>query len=232
MSAQDYVCELAHCEYGAGYIIFNRLGNAKEVWRRAGDFHDVSLPTQSLPDELQLRASADAAELHYSNTLHGHFLPWALIELPIFGRAFRFVHPYLLVAAENQACIWNITTMDLITIHDTQMPVEEDILGRINYVEMNERYVIICGSKQLRIFSKQGALLYHIPACKSTYANSVLDLTDKYEHGTRDMVLIPRATSAHTPRPPPSALLDIVRYDDFVAGMYLQTLRRNFLILF
>jgi len=85
-----------------------------------------------------------------------------------------------------------------ITIYDTQAPVDGAILGRINYVEMNERYVILCGSQQLRIFSRspQGALLYHIPASKTTYAKSALDLPDDYEHGTGDMVLTPRATSA------------------------------------
>lgn len=78
--------------------------------------------------------------------------------------------------------------------------------------------MIICGSQQLRIFSKQGALLYHIPACRSTYAKSAFGLAKEYDHGTGDMVLIPRATSVHTATPLASALVDNTRFDDFVAA--------------
>jgi hypothetical protein len=237
MCAQDYVCELAHCEYGGGYIIFNRLGNFKEVWRRACDFDNTTLPTESFPDALQLEASANAAEQYHSDTLRGHFRPWGLIALPTFGRAFRFVWPNLVVAAEDQAFVWDIPSMrHAITIYDTQAPVDGAILGRINYVEMNERYVILCGSQQLRIFSRspQGALLYHIPASKTTYAKSALDLPDDYEHGTGDMVLTPRATSARfndltaAPETLPPAMVDVMRFDDFVAGVSRKVLHLSF----
>ena len=227
-SAQDYVCEQAHCEYGGGYMIFNRPENFKEVWRRACDCYGVTIPTESLPDELQRNASADATKQHPSDTLHGHFLPWALIEMPAFTRAFRFVYPTLVAAAEDQAFLWDIpTSRNTITIHDIQMPVDGAILGRINYVELSERFVIICGSQQLRIFSKnpQGALLYHIPASKSSYAKTALDLPDEHEHNNRNLILVPRTTSAHVndittnPEPLPPALVDVMRFDDFVAGM-------------
>jgi hypothetical protein len=146
----------------------------------------------------------------------------------------------LVVAAENQAFIWDIPSMrHAITIYDTQAPVDGAILGRINYVEMNERYVILCGSQQLRIFSRspQGALLYHIPASKTTYAKSALDLPDDYEYGTGDMVLTPRATSARfndltaAPETLPPAMVDVMRFDDFVAGVSRKALHLNFLTI-
>lgn len=225
-SFQEHVCECAHCEYGDGYIVFNRIDNVKEVWRRACDFHNATLPAESLPDELQLRASAGAAEFYHSRTLRGHFLPWALVDMPVFGRAFRFVYPNLLVASEDEAFVWDIPTMrNIITIHDTQTPVDGAILGLINYVELSDRYIIICGTGQLRIFSKspQGALLYHIPTSTSTYAKSTLDLSNEYERGTPGIVLSPLATRRHakditaTAQPLPPHLM---RFDGFVAGMF------------
>lgn len=225
------MCQQAHCEYGNGYIIFNRPGNFKEIWRRARDFHtDTPSTAEHSPDENMLKASADAAERYRSNTLRGHFLPYALLELPAFGRAFRFDGKSLLVAAENQAFIWDIfpTVRLSITIHDIQAPIDGAILGRINYVDINDRYVIICGSQQLRIFSKspQGAFLYHIPASKAIYAKSALDLSAEYEHGAGDTVLAPQIASTYsnditaTPAPLPPALVDVMRFDDFVAGTF------------
>jgi hypothetical protein len=226
-SVQDHVCALAHCEYENGYIIFNRIDSGKEVWRRASDFDNATPPAASLPDHLQLRAYTDAATRYHSDTLRGHFRPWALITVPIFTRAFRFVYPHLLVASEAQAFVWDIPTMtNTITIHDTQTVVDGS-LGRINYVEMNDRYIIICGSHQLRIFSKnQGALLFHIQGSKSTYATSALhlsSLSNEHEHGTRDVVLIPRVTTRHVndvTALPAQVLMDGLPLDDFVAGMF------------
>jgi hypothetical protein len=120
---------------------------------------------------------------------------------------------------------------NIITIHDIQTVVDRGILGRINYVEMSDRYIIICGSQQLRIFSKspQGGLLFHIPGSQSTYATSALDLSNlsnEYEHGTRDLVLIPRVTTRHVnditapPASLPPGLVEAMQFDDFVAGMF------------
>jgi hypothetical protein len=201
---------------------------------------NVTYPTEFPPDELQMKASADAAEVHHSDDLRGHFLPWGLLELPIFGRAFRFVYPTLLVVAENRAFLYDIPTMRHTTIvDDIQTQVDGSILGRINYVELTDRYVVICGSQQLRVFSnsRQPTLLYHISASKSFYAKVALDLAEGHENDNPDLVLIPRATSAHindvsaTPEPLPPALVDVMRFDDFVAGTYGHVVRRSVLII-
>lgn len=177
-----------------------------------------------------MHASAEAARVHNSESLRGHFRPWALIHVPDFGAAFRFVYPDLLVASQNQAFIWNIPTAKLYaTVHNTQMLAEGDTLGHIKYVEVSDCYVIICGSQQLRIFSKdvQGTLLYSIPASGAAYAHWTMDLSKSEDDAIdwNDTVLVPREMVIHAKgrgkQAFPHALDHVTRFDDFIAGKYL-----------
>jgi hypothetical protein len=83
--------------------------------------------------------------------------------MPENSRAFRFVFPTLLVASHTNAYLWDVPSGRLIqTIPEIQGKTE---LGSIRYVELSAKYVVICGKKQLRIFSRsnQGKLLLAIP---------------------------------------------------------------------
>lgn len=201
-------------------MIFDRIGGAKEVWRRACDFEDAALPTECMLDDLQLMAAADAAEIYGSTDPRGHFKPWALIHLPEVGSAFRFVYPTLLVATPRQAFLWDIpTARHVTTISDIQMPIDGQFLGRVTYVEVSERYVVICGILQLRIFNRpQGTLVYHIPAQRK-FTNWALDLADPEGlDSNENRVLLPVGTF---PRTNSSEVLSHHwGADSFMAGMF------------
>lgn len=224
---QEYVRPFAHCEYGEGYMVFDRIGISKEVWRRACDVENAALPTESIPDDLQMYAAAVAAAAHRSSAPRGHFKPWALIQMPDFGRAFRFVYPTLLVAAEDQAFLWDIpTARHIATISDIQTRIGNSSLGRITYVEVNDRYVVICGTRQLRIFNRpQGALVYHITAKNSKFTNWTLNVTGCKTFNPSDCynkVLLPVEISTRSDNVNPFSDIAMRAFenDSFVAGVF------------
>ncbi|EGN92333.1 hypothetical protein SERLA73DRAFT_117516 [Serpula lacrymans var. lacrymans S7.3] len=164
---QLHVVRYAHCEYSNGFLIFNRHDNCKEVWRLSSDYppdlDPGDLPTPFPPDDQMLRASNQAAHMFSSPTNRGHFKPWSLLQMPEMTRAFRFVYPTLLSTAVNNAYMWDVPTSKLVQSITGIQAVTPDTqsrpLGRINYVEVNDRYAFICGSQQLRVFSKEGGAL-------------------------------------------------------------------------
>ncbi|PFH53258.1 hypothetical protein AMATHDRAFT_137903 [Amanita thiersii Skay4041] len=145
----SHVRPYAHCEYGEGYLIFDRFGGCKEVWRVADyeayvhssphlqqDLH-YSVVGASLPDERQLRASVDAARVwgnvpstpsdrpitaYRDSPIRGHFIAWALLRPPAQTRAFRFVYPILLVASFNSAFLFDVRTGALVQIINNIQP--------------------------------------------------------------------------------------------------------------
>ncbi|KIK94387.1 hypothetical protein PAXRUDRAFT_828041 [Paxillus rubicundulus Ve08.2h10] len=161
----SHVVEYAHCEYDRGYIIFNRRDNGKEVWRRSIDVGDGQVSATSPPDSQMLQSSTEAAaRFHMTADRRGHFRAWALLQMPEITRAFRFSYPTMLASATNNAYIWDVPRSKLVeVIRDIQRPRNGSIMGRLNYVEVNDRYAFICGSTQLRIFSREGgALVYQL----------------------------------------------------------------------
>ncbi|KIJ13815.1 hypothetical protein PAXINDRAFT_80194 [Paxillus involutus ATCC 200175] len=161
----SHVVEYAHCEYDRGYIIFNRHDNCKEVWRRSIDVGDDQVSATSPPDNRMLQSSTEAtARFLTAADRRGHFRAWALLQMPEITRAFRFSYPTMLASATNNAYIWDVPRSRLVeVIRDIQRPRNGSIMGRINYVEVNDHYAFICGSTQLRIFSREGgALVYHL----------------------------------------------------------------------
>jgi hypothetical protein len=161
---QTHVADYAHVEYDHGYIIFNRHDNGKEVWRLARDFQDSDIPEDFKPDASMITASEEAARRNPSSTGRGHFKPWALLQMPELTRAFRFSYPTLLSANANDAYLWDVPTSRLVeTISNIHVRNQDESLGRLNYVDVNDKYVFICGSVQLRIFAREGgALVYHL----------------------------------------------------------------------
>lgn len=156
---KTYVRSYAHCEYGNGFLIFDRLGQAKEIWKLASQYENSPLP----PDELQAEISFTINK--YIPTTKGSFKPWALLTMPEFSRAFRFVYPTLLVAGLDKAYLYDVESGQLQqTVDDTQVPRDGVILGDINYAELSSSHVLLCGRRQLRLFERgSGALQYVLP---------------------------------------------------------------------
>ncbi|KAH7911613.1 hypothetical protein BJ138DRAFT_1125884 [Hygrophoropsis aurantiaca] len=162
----SHVVPYAHCEYDRGFVIFNRADDCKEVWRRSRDFIASDVPVDYPPDEEMLQISHQSAERYQSNSPadHGHFKPWALLRMPTITSAFRFAYPTLITTAMDCAYLWDIPTSRLVqVISNIQTANAPGLLGRVNYVEVNDRYAFICGSSQLRIFEREsGTVVFHV----------------------------------------------------------------------
>lgn len=112
------------------------------------------------PDDLQKGISNQMAERYRGCSDRGQFRPWALLQTSEWGRAFRFVYPILLVSSFEKAYLYDVETGNLVqTIKDTQAVVGGDTLGDINYVELNESYVFICGTQELRVFNRSNGTI-------------------------------------------------------------------------
>jgi len=83
---------------------------------------------------------------------HGQFSPWALIQAPGPTRAFRFVYPTLASAAWNRHYVWDVRTGEL------EQEVVDQNLGelqaQVHYVEVTDKYVILCRSYAIHIYSR------------------------------------------------------------------------------
>ncbi|KAG6917274.1 hypothetical protein DXG01_003222 [Tephrocybe rancida] len=166
----SHVRPYAHCEYGQGFVIFDYIDGSKEVWRHLDDWNDeeaASVVPESMPTHRQLRVFRFAEERYETDTpppTRGHFRPYAILRPPKTTRAFRFSYPTLGAAGWDCIYLWDVRTGALVqTIEQTQLgahdPSDEDmtpldLLGDINYIEVAERYVILCGIHCLRVFSR------------------------------------------------------------------------------
>ena len=186
---QTYVRSHAHCEYENGFIIFDRGNQQNEVWRRVVDCNSDNSPTVSLPDDSQHFECTRAENLYSSTQKIGHFRPWALLNMPQFGRAFRLVYPTLLIASIDKAYLWNIVTAEIEQIITIIAPDEmEDVfstVGQLRYVDVDARYVFICSTHSLRIFDRtNGAMVWALAAGHQAfdyYSNSRLQV--QWEEG-------------------------------------------------
>lgn len=135
------------------------------------------------PRQLEASKSSDAKYgFHFGD--RGHFVPWGYLIPPRPGRAYRVVYPHLCVVASNEAYIWDLPSGRLVqiltetasTLHGQPL----DVLGAVRYVEINDKYVFICGKKQLRIYDRhnQGNLIYSISTRKinQVYAYHLVNL--------------------------------------------------------
>ena len=93
--------QYAHCEYGSGFVIFDRFGQDKEVWRLASEAEE----SPARRDEQQHQIY-DLVSNHIPVT-KGTFKPWAVLHIPELTRAYRFVYPTLLVVGTEKAYLWD-----------------------------------------------------------------------------------------------------------------------------
>ncbi|KAI0759997.1 hypothetical protein BD413DRAFT_487088 [Trametes elegans] len=165
-----YVRRYAHCEYENGFLIFDRVGTSKEVWRLETLYSEAEEPLASRPNSTQMAAWRETSQQWSASAPRGHFRPWALIDTPEFGRAYRFVYPDLLVSALRKAYAWDVRTGELVLELEN---VQGDYpVGDINYVELSATHVFICSSSALRIFSRENkAMVLEIPSYQLSYAD-------------------------------------------------------------
>lgn len=204
----------AHVEYGHGFLIFDRFGEYKEVWRLATHMGTEACTSACAPDVLQLGHSVFAEQRNPSSDLRGHFKPWALLRSPEWGRAFRFVYPTLLVGSFSKAYLFDVESGLLVqTVENTQQ-VDGVPLGEIHYVEVSALHVFICGSVELRAFNrKDGRLAFRMSP------DEIPDMTQLRAGGRR--VSHPRTRCVEV-QPIPLTLDEEIsrtlRY--FIAGVY------------
>ncbi|KAH9889520.1 hypothetical protein C8Q73DRAFT_793718 [Cubamyces lactineus] len=166
-----YVRRYAHCEYENGFLIFDRIGVSKEVWRLEALYNEDEDPVTSFPDESQFEAWQAASQQWPSTSQRGHFRPWALIDTPEFGRAYRFVYPNLLVSGLRKAYLWDVRSGELVLEVENVQGNTTDT-GDINYVELSATHVFICSSSALRVFSRQNkSLVLEIPSYQLAYGD-------------------------------------------------------------
>ncbi|KIO32681.1 hypothetical protein M407DRAFT_18440, partial [Tulasnella calospora MUT 4182] len=138
-----YVAGYAHVEYGNGFIVFTRIEDGVEVWRRSVDSFNRETYLPCKPDSLQIEVSPSPVPdfpptfppVYDSHTeaspsdetpthRRGVYLPFALLMSPAEARCYRLVYPHLLVASEfsRQAFIWDIPTARLVETINIQTP--------------------------------------------------------------------------------------------------------------
>ena len=161
---QNFCGPYVHCEYDEGYIIFNRIDNYKEVWRRSTDVLDIaeeawpSMPYNK-PDSSMIKAHTAAQQRHLvanrsrdPNHLRGHFVPWARLLIPEDGRAFKLTRGTLLVSSIQKAFLYNVENAEL------QQTIEIHSIGRLRYVDVSEQHIFIISTLQLNVYRRADGL--------------------------------------------------------------------------
>ncbi|KAG7446560.1 uncharacterized protein BT62DRAFT_1076116 [Guyanagaster necrorhizus] len=168
----SHVVPHAHCEYDNGFLIFNRAGRRKEVWRLVeGQNQTIMPPSTSPPDQTQLAASTEAATEHHNSYPKGHFVPWSLIVTPTITYAFRFVYPTLFAATETNFFVYDIPGGKLLQSIIVNPP---DSLTHLHYVDISERHLFLCGWPNVVVFSREtGKSILKIPSYQLNYANKI-----------------------------------------------------------
>lgn len=144
-----HVRQYAHVEYDRGFIVFDRMGGGKEVWRHAVDYDPMDVPLDNLPDADQFQAEEKAMV----DQEFGRFVPWALLSIPELTRAYRFVYPTLLVAGYDHAFLYDIPTARLVQTINISGVAAEDF-GDLRYVELSNQHVFICFEAAILVFDR------------------------------------------------------------------------------
>ena len=144
--------------------MFNRIGNAKEVWRQSIDVLDIpeeawpSMPYHK-PDPTMVKAKTAAQQRHLiascsrdPDHLRGHFVPWARLIVPENGHAFKLTRGTLLVASTQKAFLYNVENAEL------QQTIEIHSVGRLRYVDVSEQHIFIISALQLNVYRRGDGL--------------------------------------------------------------------------
>ena len=213
--SQTHTRRTAHLEYENGFLIFDRPGAYKEVWRLESIYEDIRAPDVFRPDDRQMEAWKTASQNFPTANHRGHFRPWALINTQDLTRAYRFVYPDLLVCGLRKAYVWDVRTAVLSLEVDG---VQGARIGDINYVELSMSHVFVCSTNALRVFSRRnGAFVLEIPSYQLAYSDVRLAVQldparkQHYSAGPAHIVPLPA-------EPTLSTSLYTASYAEFSAG--------------
>ncbi|KAI9444181.1 hypothetical protein H4582DRAFT_2071752 [Lactarius indigo] len=167
---QSHVRSRAHCEYDNGYLVFDHVDGAMEVWRLASDCPiRGEVAADAPPDGEQMDVSTRAAALYHQYAPRGQFLPWALLRFHEFTRAYRFAYPTLICASHDRAFLHDVRTGSLVQTIDIHL---EDLC----YVDVNERHAFVCEPDAVHVFSREsGSEVLRIPADTSAQCSQVVE---------------------------------------------------------
>ncbi|KAF4562492.1 hypothetical protein EYR36_004152 [Pleurotus pulmonarius] len=169
----NYVRRFAHCEYGEGFVVFDRMDGSKEVWRLVSEYDTSPPPALSLPDPRQLDAYARSCALYPAS--RAHFRPWLLLHVPFNTHALSFVYPSLLVSGLHQAIIFDVSTgLRVQRIDELQDAphLHQYSFNRISVrdVGLTAQHVLVCCAASLKVFSRAtGACILQIGSHENLY---------------------------------------------------------------
>lgn len=215
-SSQAYVRAHAHCEYDHGFLIFDRLGHAKEVWRLACDSEDGEIALHAPPDDRQIKYCEQAYSRHPAAVNdRGHFRPWALITYPERTLAFRFVYPTLLTAGAHNVYLHDVRTGETIRVLENALDDSSLAWNMITYLELSARHVFVATEDWLRVFSRADGS--HLLTLRRSDQDSYHHITvapgqdPGFESLSSNAVLVPQVLSTRR---------GTEVGNDFVAGRY------------
>lgn len=164
------------------------------MWRLASEYGESPAP----PDQMQQDVCYTINR--YIPTTKGSFKPWAVLTPPEFTRAYRFVYPNLAVVGGSKAYIWDVLTCELVqVVPEIQAIADGQPLGSIGYVELSPLHVLICGSRQLRLFDrKTGALALHIDLLRSSGSITPITFYPMSEPPNTNLSILPLTPKQHT----------------------------------
>lgn len=153
----NYVRRFACCEYGEGFVVFDRDDGSKEVWRLASEYDASPPPALSLPDSRQLDAYTRSCALYTAS--RAHFRPWLLLHTPFATHALRFAHPSLLVSGLHQAIIFDVPTGARVQrLDELQDPPHIRPYSfehtAVHDVALAAQHVLVCRAPSLKVFSR------------------------------------------------------------------------------
>ncbi len=168
---QSYVRPYAHCEYDNRYLVLDRIGEEKEIWRLA---NEGEVAAHSPPDGEQMDASARAATVYHQYAPLGQFRPWALLRFREPTNMYRLAYPTLICANFKHAFLHDVRT-------GSQVQTIDICLRALSYVDVNERYAFACEPNAVHVFSREnGSEVLRIPAdatirCSQLVGDPVFD---------------------------------------------------------
>lgn len=134
----------AHCEYDNGFLVFDRLGHAKEIWRLVCDAPEGETASHAPPGDKQTEYYEQAYARNPATVDNrGHFRPWALISYSEKTLAFRFVYPTLLTSGKHHMYLHDVRTGEQIRVLENAVLDSSPAWNMVTYLELSERHVFI-----------------------------------------------------------------------------------------
>lgn len=185
----------AHCDYDNGFLVFDRLGHAKEIWRLVCDAGEGETASHAPPDDKQTKYHEQSYARHpVTVDNRGHFRPWALISYPEKTLAFRFVYPTLLTSGEHHIYLHDVRTGEQIRVLENAVLDSSPAWNMVTYLELSERHVFIATEDWVRVFSRADGsqLLTLRKSAQDSYHHITVEPKTFLSRLSSDAVLVPQ----------------------------------------